>query len=145
MKGPAGVLALVLAETVGGASAYLFLTPLWREVRRGFFKLTGAIIVALAVAMWAGVAAAREPGSSAGRWSLCLAMAFTIVTALWTLLLFVRQHGAARVIGIATVPLAVGLLAALSGTSDESWGVSFLQLLAGSVFMGAVVDGLLLG
>src|SRR5207249_2642817 len=136
MKGPAGVLALVLAETVGGAAAYLFLTPLWREVRRGFFKLCGAIIAALAVAMWAGVAAAREPGNSPGRWSLWLAMAFTIATAVWTLLLFVRLHTPARVIGLATVPLAVGLLVALAGTSDESWIVSFLQLLAGTVFMG---------
>ena len=135
----------MLAETVGGAAAYLFLSPLWGEVRRGFFKLCGAIIVALAVGMWAGVAAAREPGSSAGRWSLWLSMAFTIATAVWVVLLFARQHAAARLIGIGTVPLAVGLLVALAGTSDESWLASFLQLLAGTVFMGAVVDGLLLG
>jgi hypothetical protein len=123
----------------------VFLTPLWTEVRRGFFKLTGLIVLALAVGMWAGVAAARQPGSDAGRWSLWLSMAFTIATALWLALLFARQHGVARVLGIATMPLSVGLLAALAGTSDESWAVSFLQLLAGAVFMGAVVAGLLLG
>jgi hypothetical protein len=145
LKGPAGVLSLVLAETVAGAAAYLFLTPLWGEVRRGFFKLTGLIVVALSVAMWAGVAAAREPVSDAGRWSLRLSIAFTAVTILWLLLLFVRLHGPARILGIASVPLAVGLLAALAGTSDESWAVSFLQLLAGTAFMGAVIDGLLLG
>ena len=146
MKGPAGVLALVLAETVGGGVAYLFLMPLWNEVRRGFFKLCGFIILAFAVAMWAGVAAARIPGDGSGRWSLWLAMAFTIATAVWLALLFVRRlQPAARVIGIATVPLVVALLVALAGTSDESWVKSFLQLLAGTVFMGAVVDGLLLG
>src|SRR2546429_630743 len=48
MKGPAGVLALVLAETVGGAAAFLFLTPLWGEVRRGVFQLFGFCILALA-------------------------------------------------------------------------------------------------
>jgi hypothetical protein len=139
------VLALVLAETVSGAAAYVFLSPLWKEVRRGFYKVTGFTILALAAGMWAGVAAARQPGSDAGRWSLWLSIAFTATTAAWLLLLFVRQHGIARVLGIASVPLAAGLLAALAGTSDESWTVSFLQLLAGGVFMGAVIDGLLLG
>ena len=127
------MLAIVLAETVAGAAAYVFLMPLWSEVRRGFYKVAGVTILALSVGMWAGAAAARQPGSDAGRW------------AVWLVLLFARQHGVARMLGIATVPLAAGLLAALAGTSDESWTVSFLQLLAGSVFMGAVLDGLLLG
>ena len=35
MSGSAGVMALVLAETVAGAAAFLWLTPLWREVKRG--------------------------------------------------------------------------------------------------------------
>ena len=91
MKGPAGVLALVLAETVGGATVYLFLTPLWNEVRRGFFKLCGFIILPLAVAMWAGVAVAREPGNHAAQWALWLSIAFTFATALWLLLLFFRR------------------------------------------------------
>ena len=139
------MLSIVLAETVAGATAYVFLMPLWSEVRRGFYKVAGVTILALSVGMWAGAAAARQPGSDAGRWAVWLAAAFTIATAVWLVLLFARQHGVARMLGIATVPLAAGLLAALAGTSDESWTVSFLQLLAGSVFMGAVLDGLLLG
>ena len=139
------MLALVLAETVAGATALLFLSPLWKEVRRGFFKLCGIIVVVLSVGVWAGVAAARQPGSDAGRWSLWLSAAFTLGTLLWLVLLFARLHGGARVIGLATVPVSGGLLAALAGTSDLSWVVSFLQLMAGAVFMGAVVDGLLLG
>jgi hypothetical protein len=145
VKGPAGVLALVLAETVAGAAAYVFLSPLWREVRRGFFKLTGIIVLLLSVGMWGAVAAARQPGSHSGTWSFWLSLAFMAATALWLVLLFARQHGVARVVGLASVPLAVGLLVALAGTSEESWLVSFLQLLAGAVFMGAVLDGLLLG
>ena len=35
MSGPAGVTALVLAETVAGGLVLLFLTPLWGEVKRG--------------------------------------------------------------------------------------------------------------
>ena len=139
------MLALVLAETVGGAAAFLFLMPLWNEVRRGFFKLTGLIVLLLSAALWAAVAAARQPGSDAGRWAVWLSAAFTIATAVWFVALFARLHTPARLVGIATVPLAVGLLAALSGASDESWAVSFLQLLAGTAFMGAVIDGLLLG
>src|SRR2546423_9598953 len=117
MKGPAGVLSIVLAETVAGAAAYVFLMPLWSEVRRGFYKVTGVTILALAAGMWAGAAAARQPGSDAGRWAVLLAGVFTIATAVWLVLLFARQHGPARLIGIATVPLAVGLLAALAGAS----------------------------
>lgn len=145
MKGSAGVLALVLAETVAGAAAFVFLMPLWGEVRRGFFKLTGLCIVALSAAMWAGVAAARQPGSAAGRWALWLAMAFTIATAVWVVALFVRLPAVSRAIGAATVPLSIGLLTALAAASEESLWVSLLQLLAGAAFMGAVIDGLLLG
>ena len=50
-------MALVLAETAAGATALLFLTPLWAEVKRGFFYLTGAVVVALAAGA-AGAAAA---------------------------------------------------------------------------------------
>ena len=39
MKGPAGVMALILAETAAGGVGFLFLTPLWNEVRRGFFSM----------------------------------------------------------------------------------------------------------
>src|SRR5207248_389474 len=89
MKGPAGVLALVLAETVGGATGYLFLMPLWNEVRRGFFKLCGLIILLLAVGLWASVAAARIPGDHFGELSLWLSLAFTIASALWLILLII--------------------------------------------------------
>ena len=73
MRGPAGVMALVLAETVAGAAALLWLTPLWGEVKRGFFKLTGSILLVLALAAWwsaragASVAATRAGGRCALR------------------------------------------------------------------------------
>src|SRR5437763_13071143 len=44
-----------------------------------------------------------------------------------------------------TVPLVLALLVALAGTADEAFCRAFLQLLAGALFMGAVIDGLLLG
>jgi hypothetical protein len=145
MTGPAGVIALVLAETVAGGTAFAFLTPLWREVKRGFFKLTGALLLVLGLGTWGAVGAAREAGSDAGRWAFVLAGAFCVVTALWLAALFVRRAALARGIGFGSLPIALALLSALAGTSDRSAVLSFLQLLAGAAFLGVVLDGLLLG
>ncbi len=123
MSGPAGVTALVLGEIVAGALALLFLTPLWNEVKSGFFKLTGSVVLVLAILAWASAAAGRSPGSAAGEWTARLA----------------------AVLGIATVPIAIAMFAAMAATADESAVVAFLQLLAGAAFLGAVIDGLLLG
>jgi len=145
MRGPAGVLALVLGETVAGGTAFLFLTPLWREVKRGFFKLTGALVFGLGLAAWGSIASARQAGSDPGRWAWWLAAAFCATTLLWLAALFVRRPGAARILGFLSLPTAVGLLVALGEASDESLVVSVLQLLAGAVFLGVVFVGLLLG
>lgn len=144
MSGPAGVLALVLAETAAGGAALLFLTPLWGEVKRGFFKLTGATLLVLGLSAWGSVSASRAPGPE-GDWALWLAAAFTVATALCLVLLFARAPGAARALGLLSVPLSLGMLVALAATGDGSFAVSLLQLLAGAAFMGAVWDGLLLG
>ena len=145
MKGPAGVLALVLAETVAGGLALLFLTPLWNEVRGGFFKLTGAITLLLAIAAVLSASASSVTGSRAGTWSLRLSAALAGAILLWVFLIFARRRRAARVVGFASLPLAAGLLAVMAGTSEGSHVVAVLQLLAGAAFLGAVMDGLLLG
>ena len=145
MKGPGGVTALVLAETVAGSLWLLFLTPLWNEVRRGFFKLTGAVQLLLSAAMWYSVSAGLVEGDDAGRWSLRLAAALTIVTLAWVVLMFARQPSVARAIGIASVSVSAALLVAMAGTTENSALVGGLQLFAGAAFLGAVMDGLLLG
>ena len=138
-------MALVLGETTAGGIACLFLTPLWREVRRGFFKLTGIVLLVIAAAAWRSVAAGLVNGSVAGRWSLWLSGALTAFVLGWVVVLFVRAATAARILGIASVPLAVAVLGAMAGTSEGSHAVGLLQLLAGAAFLGAVTDGLLLG
>ena len=145
MKGPAGVTALVLGQAVAGGAALLFLTPLWNEVKRGFFKVTGATLLVLAVAAWLSVAAGRLDASDAGRWSLRLSGALAAVTLLWLVLLFARRAKSSRALGFASLPLAAAMPAAMAATADGSAVVAFFQLLAGSAFLGAVVDGLLLG
>lgn len=145
MRGPAGVTALVLAETVAGGVAVLFLTPLWREVKRGFFKLTGAVLFVLATAAWGSVAAGRVEGDGAGTWSVRLSAALAVLLFACVALLFLRRAGAARVLGVASAPASVAVMVAMAGTGEGSWIVALLQLLAGAVFLGAVIDGLLLG
>lgn len=145
MRGPAGVLALVLAETQAGAAALLFLMPLWGHVRRGFFKLTGSILVVLGLSTWGSVGAGRIAGNAAGELGWWLALAFTAVTLVWVALMFARVDRAARVLGVASIGVAVAILGALAGEADASRVVATLQLLAGAAFMGAVLDGLLLG
>jgi hypothetical protein len=130
---------------VAGGIWLLFCSPLWNEVRRGFFKLTGIVIVVLALSAWGAIAAARRPLSTAGDWSWWLALAVLAATLIWVVLLYVRFERTARVIGFLTLPLSVAWLFALSGTADRGQAVAFFQLLAGAAFMGAVMDGLLLG
>jgi hypothetical protein len=146
MNGPAGIMALVLAETSAGACGFLFLTPLWSEVRRGFFYLTGGILLALAGATAAAAAAGHDAASaSEGRIAVTLALALTGTTLLWLVLMALRRRTVARVLGMASVPLAVGMLLAFARTADEPVASAFFQLLTGAVFTGAVLDGLLLG
>jgi hypothetical protein len=145
MSGPAGVTALVLAETVAGGLALVFVTPLWNEVRRGFFVLTCSILALFSAAVWGSVSAGRVAGDDAGTWSLRLAFSLTLVLLAVVVLLLVGRGAWARFVGYTAAPLAVGLLGAMAGTADGSWLVALLQLLAGAAFLGAVLDGLLLG
>ncbi len=138
-------MALVLAELSAGGVVLLFLTPLWREVKRGFFKLTGVVVAVLAAAGWRSAAAGAIAGSGAGEWALRLSAALAALTVVWVLLLFLRRDGVARVLGLASVPVSVAVLAAMAGTAEGNEVVAFLQLLAGAAFLGAVLDGLLLG
>ena len=145
MRGSAGVMALVLCETAAGGGALLFCSPLWNEVKRGFFKLTGAILLALALAAWWAARSGMVPGNAAGRWSMSAAGVLALVTLAWVVLLFARRDSAARALGFVSVVAGAGTLFAMAGTARQSYGIALFQLLAGAAFLGAVTDGLLLG
>jgi hypothetical protein len=146
VSGPAAVLALVLAETATGAVAFLFLTPLWSEVKRGFFYLVGLVVMLLALAAAASAAAGFDTSTApGGRQGTALAVALGAATFGWLVLLRARRVTMARWVGVATVPLAVAMLFAFARAIPEALWLSFFQLLAGAVFSGAVLDGLLLG
>lgn len=145
MTGVAGVMALVLAEAVAGATALLWVGPLWTEVKPGFFKLLGAILTVLAILTWLSVEAAvveRFPSGDAVRATTVVAGA---ATALWTALLFLRQHAVARVVGWLSVPAWLAVLVWMGGAGRQSLGLAVFQLAAGAALLGASTDGLLLG
>lgn len=145
MKGSAGVMALVLAQVVAGGLAFLWLTPVWREVKRGFFKLNGVLFVVFGLATWASAKAGVVPGSSSGVWAVRLSLVALVATALFTVLLFARQGVAARVVGLLSVVVALASLVAMSPLSRQGTALGLFQLVAGAAFLGAVVDGLMLG
>ena len=114
MRGPAGVTALVLAETVAGGLAVLYLSPLWNEVKRGFFTLTASVLLILSASTWGAAAAGRIASSDPGRWSARLAAALTLVVLADVILMFARRRAAARVAGFVGV-IAVDRLARRDG------------------------------
>lgn len=145
MTGVAGVMALVLAETVAGTTLFLWMSPLWNEVKRGFFKLLGAILTLLAGLAWLSVDAGvvdRFPSADVLRATTLVA---TGATAMWTLLLFARQQAAARIVGLLSVPAWVAVLVWMGGSGRQSFGLALFQLVAGAFLLGAATDGLLLG
>ena len=145
MTGAAGMMALVLAESAAGGAAFLFLTPLWKEVRRGFFFLTGGVILVLTGAAAGAASAASDSSSGPARLAVALSVALAVATLLWLVVMVVRMPTAGRVLGIATVPLSLAMLYSFARTAADSVPISFFELLAGAAFTGAVLDGLLLG
>lgn len=144
MQGASGVIALVLAETAAGGAAVLWLTSLWGSVKRGFFVLTTAVLAACAAAAAASASAARVPGGDADV-AILLAWITTGILALSLLALALRRLTAGRWLGLASVPLGIGLLVALAGLAEPGMLPALVQLAAGAAFMGAATDGLLLG
>jgi hypothetical protein len=138
-------MALVLAETVAGSAAFLWCTPLWREVKRGYFTLTGVILTIVAFAAWRAAAAGAIAGDDAGSWSARLTLASLIVIAVWTALQLVKRNAAARGVGFLSVPIAIAALVTMASTGRQHEALAAFELLAGAAFLGSVLDGLLLG
>ena len=145
MTGSAGVMALVLAQTVAGSAALVFLTPLWGEVKPGFFTLSGTVVAVLAVPAWWSAHVGLVQGDRAGLWAVRLAALTAALAVAWAALMLAKRRPAARAAGLLAVPVSISLLVVLAGTARQDEGVALFQLLAGAAFLGAVLDGLLLG
>jgi hypothetical protein len=140
-------MALVLAETVAGATLFLWVSPLWTEVKRGFFKLLGGILMVLAGLTWLSVDAALVSPRGFVNSEIVHAstLAAALITASWTVLLFARQPSAARTLGLLSVPAWANVLFWMGGAGRQSFGLALFQLAAGAALLGAATDGLLLG
>ena len=144
MKGPSGVLSLVLAETAAGTAAVLWLSPLWGAVKRGFFILTGSVALACAV-LAAMTAAGAAEAEGSGAFAVRALVATSVLLGLSLVALVIRLLVVGRLLGLLAVASSLAALWALASLGGPSFGVALFQLLAGALFMGAVTDGLLLG
>ena len=146
MNGFAGVLALVLAETVAGASILTWATPLWNETKRSYFSTWGVVTtLAFAWPAWWAASSGALPGdgdaSAAVRVLLAAALALTVATVLF----LVRQHAAGRAVGFVAAAISVVSLGVLARTGRQSLALDLFQLAAGAAFIGAAYSALFLG
>ena len=149
MSGPSTVMALVLAETAVGGLFVLWATPTWGVLRSGFFKLTGGVLTAAAVLAWLAargpLGGAGAPGARGAAFWLLAGLA--ALTGLWQVLQWSGRNAVGRAVGVAAVPVGVAAFAALAlaPTAVHPTAIGLAQLLAGALFLGSVIDGLLLG
>lgn len=144
------MLALVLAETAVGGLAVLWLVPAWGQVRNGFFKLIGGVLMSFAILAWLASRAplVGTPGAPhAARLGVQLLAAFAIATVVWQAALWAGLLRSSRAIGILAVPVGAAALVSIAfdPAVRAAAPVAVFQMLAGALFLGAVVDGLLLG
>jgi hypothetical protein len=136
----------VLAELVAGGLVFTWCLPLWNETKRSYFTVYTVIVGSLfALPAWLAARAAAVPGVSVGVWSARLSLATVLVVAVTGAALFARREAAGRVLGIASVPVAIATLVVMAGAGRLGYALSLFLLLAGAAFLGATVDGLFLG
>jgi hypothetical protein len=145
MNGAAGATALVLGEAVAGSSAFLWCTPMWREVKPGFFTLSTSILLVVGLAAWWSANVAAVPGDQAGAWSVRLSLATAIAVGISFVLMLAKRRTGARWLGFLSVPLSIAVLAAMAATGRQGYAIGLFQLLAGAAFLGSITVGLLLG
>ncbi|MGH2724118.1 MAG: hypothetical protein ACRDI0_07600 [Actinomycetota bacterium] len=146
MEGPSGVVALVLAETAAGGTAFLWATGLWGAVKRGYFILTTSVALGCALLATLAASGAASPARVEGvRLAVALSVATSVLLGLSLSLLILRVGEPSRVLGALGAVAGVAMLAGFARVSGPAPGAALLQLLAGAAFMGAVTNGLLLG
>jgi hypothetical protein len=145
VTGFGGVFAVVLAQLVAGGLVLTWCSPLWRESKRTYFTIHGAITALLfALPLWL-IARASADGSAEADRVVTLALVTLALVAVGTLCAFRRWWPAARAIGFASTVAAVATLLAFTPLGDRGTAPSVIQLAAGAAFLGASYDALFLG
>lgn len=149
MQGPSATTALVLAEAAAGGTALLWLGGLWGSARRGFFVLTGASLLALALlsTLSATSTVSLDDHPPIEDVTLIASCVFAGLLGLSLTALILGADRVGRVLGWLAIPAGIAVLGLFAQVSEElrGFGSSLAQLLAGAAFLGAVLDGLLLG
>jgi hypothetical protein len=146
VTGVAGVLALVLAETVAGAAALTWISPLWNETKRSYFTLWSVLATLLfAWPAWFAASSGAVVGDATGGWVTGLSLAVAVLGTATALAFLLRQPTVGRLVGIVSVPVSLAVLAVMAATGRQAYLVSLFQLAAGAAFLGAAYDGLFLG
>jgi hypothetical protein len=143
VHGPAGVLTVVLFETALGSLALLWAAPLWGVVRPGFFKLVGATVAVCAGLAWVAGGDELARAGATGRAAALWLGVFALAVLAWQVLVYARL-AAARWAGMAAVAPGLAAVWPLAELGGRPW-LGALALLTGALFLGATVDGLLLG
>ena len=147
LRGPAGVLAVLLLEVALGSLFVLLVAPVWGVVKRGYFLLVGWTV---AVCAFLAALSASDPLSRAGsRAGLAVAGMWTFfgLSAVVLVALQTRRERLARLLSVAACAagaVAVVGVATLRGGSGETWG-GIAAMLTGAAFLGATWDGMVLG
>ena len=149
MEGPSATTALVLVQAAVGGTALLWLGRFWGSVKRGFFVLTGASVLALALLATLAAASTVSPQGHPSIENLVL-IAVSVFAGLLgasVAAFILRADLPGRILGWLAIPAGVVLLVLFAEVSDGTRGFpsALIQILAGAAFLGAVLDGLLLG
>ena len=144
MRGAGAVVALVLIEWAAGWAAIAAWSQSWNVVRRGHFRITGWIVVALAVmALFANRAAVAELDAG---WQPVLVAIMAGIAAAFGVAQYVRGEIPGVVLGGVTGVAGIGALV-LSARFIEGWTdvLAALGLISGAILLGAVTNGMMLG
>lgn len=147
LRGPAGVLAVLLLESALGSLFVMAVAPVWGVVKRGYFLLVGwtvavcAVLAALSAAGPLSRAGSRAGLAQGAMW------AFVGLSVVVLGLLQTKRFGPARLVSwlacVAGVVAVVGI-ALLRGSGGPTWG-GVAAMLTGAAFLGATWDGMVLG
>jgi hypothetical protein len=153
---PAAVLALVLAMFAVGSSVFLWFAPTWGHLRHGYEALTAGSV---AVFAWGAAASLTVPVSTlteatsvdSGALARTLLFVTAGLSAAAALALLVKLPPLlGRVLGIAASLTGVAALVPLASVRADRGGVGgvpqgLAELAAGSVLLGAIWVGMILG
>lgn len=142
-------MALLLIETAIGGMLVLGFARLWGEVKWGFFKLTGAVVlVCAALGVWAASGPLLEGDApTSARAAVVLGWTFIAALLLAQIALWAKAREVSLALHYVAAPIGIATLVAigLDPASNQNAFVSVAQLLAGSLFAGGALAGLLLG